>query len=148
MKVILQQDVARLGKKFAEVEVSDGYALNRLIPGGMAVPANKTNRNRVAKYAAQAADSQQAAKERLSQAVAALQTKPLVITASANEQGGLFKAIDAVTVADTCAAQGLAVDESMVVLPEEAIKQLGEHTITLQVGSDSSKISLVVVADT
>ena len=147
MKVILQQDVARLGKKFEEVEVSDGYALNRLIPGGMAVPANKINRSRVAKYAAQVAGTQQAAEERLSQAVAALQTEPLVITVNANEQGGLFKAIDASTVSRACVAQGLFVDESMVVLPEEAIKQVGEHTITLQAGSQTSEISLTVVAD-
>lgn len=39
MKVILLKDVKGVGRKFDEKSVADGYALNRLIPAQLAVPA-------------------------------------------------------------------------------------------------------------
>ncbi|MBR4753599.1 MAG: 50S ribosomal protein L9, partial [Lachnospiraceae bacterium] len=45
MKVILIEDVKSLGKKGEIVNVSDGYAKNKLIPGKLAVEANSKNMN-------------------------------------------------------------------------------------------------------
>ena len=47
MKVILLQDVAKIGKRFETVDVPDGYALNMLIPKRMAEPATPENLKRV-----------------------------------------------------------------------------------------------------
>ncbi|MDO8424288.1 MAG: 50S ribosomal protein L9 [bacterium] len=41
MKVILLKDVKGVGKRFEEKEVSDGYALNFLLPKNCAVVADK-----------------------------------------------------------------------------------------------------------
>ncbi len=40
MKVILLRDIKGVGKRFEEKNVSDGYALNQLIPKKMAVPVS------------------------------------------------------------------------------------------------------------
>ena len=45
MKVILQQDVKKLGKKGDIVEVSEGYGRNFLLPRKAAVPATSQNLN-------------------------------------------------------------------------------------------------------
>ena len=45
MKVILQEDVKKVGVKGDVVEVSDGYARNFLLPKKMAVEANAVNLN-------------------------------------------------------------------------------------------------------
>lgn len=45
MKVILQEDVKKLGAKGAIVEVSDGYGRNYLLPRKLAIEANATNLN-------------------------------------------------------------------------------------------------------
>ena len=42
MKVILTQDVEKLGTTHEVVEVADGYARNYLVPRGMAISANKS----------------------------------------------------------------------------------------------------------
>ena len=45
MKVILQEDVKKLGAKGAVVEVSDGYGRNYLLPRKLAIEANAANLN-------------------------------------------------------------------------------------------------------
>lgn len=60
MKVIMLQDVKKVGKKDQVVEVSDGYAANFLIPKKLALPYNERNISQLeankAKVVAQAAD--------------------------------------------------------------------------------------------
>ena len=41
MKVILLKDIKGVGKKFEEREVSDGYAMNFLLPKNIALMADK-----------------------------------------------------------------------------------------------------------
>jgi len=41
MKIILLKDIKGMGKKFEEREVSDGYAMNFLLPKNIALMADK-----------------------------------------------------------------------------------------------------------
>ena len=45
MKIILTQDVKKLGKKGGIIEVSDGYARNYILPQKLGVEANSKNLN-------------------------------------------------------------------------------------------------------
>ena len=45
MKIILTEDVKKLGKKGDVVEVSDGYARNYVLPKKLGVEANNKNMN-------------------------------------------------------------------------------------------------------
>lgn len=146
MKVILQQDVARLGKKHEEVDVADGYALNRLIPSGQAVPADKRYRSKIAQQEQMVAEQERIELQYLQEAVDALTEKPLTIHVQANEAGSLFQAVNIEAVVAAATSRGLNLSASMLVLPEEPVKQVGSYSVTLRVADRSETVPIEVVA--
>lgn len=144
MKVILLRDVAKLGKRFSVAEVPDGYALNQLIPKGMAQAASAENLKRVAARAmvqSTIASSEQADFEK---SLTALKGSGVTLTVDANAQGHLFKGVKAVDIATAAAASGHAVPlESIMLL--EPIKSVGDHVITLKLAAVNGEIVVHVI---
>jgi peptidylprolyl isomerase len=64
MKVILLQDVAKIGKRFEVANVPDGYALNQLIPKRMAEPATPANMKKIERRQAERTASAEASTAR------------------------------------------------------------------------------------
>lgn len=64
MKVILLKDVKWVGKRFDEKQVSDGYALNFLLPKNLAVVADKAGVAR-AKQLKEQGDAKRAVEEKI-----------------------------------------------------------------------------------
>ena len=62
MEVILKQDVKGTGKAGQIVKVSDGYARNKLIPGGLAVEATPANKKAYEREKAKAKEKYEAEK--------------------------------------------------------------------------------------
>ena len=59
MEVILKKDVKGTGKEGQIVKVSDGFARNKLIPGGLAVEATPANKKAFEREKQRAAESSQ-----------------------------------------------------------------------------------------
>ena len=127
MKVILLQDVAKVGKKGEVVDAKMGHARNFLIPNGLAVEATKAN---LKKLELQKANAQEEAAYQLSQAESIqrdLEDKVITITTKAGNGGRLFGTITNKEVAEAIeAAYHLAIDRRKIVL-EEKIKTLGTY---------------------
>jgi large subunit ribosomal protein L9 len=145
MKVILLQDVAKIGRRTEVVEVPDGYALNQLIPKKMAEPATKSNLKKIEKLHTAKTEAQTANQETFTSAVTILRENTPVITVEANEQGHTFKAVSAEDVADSANQHGANIDSKMVVF-EEPIKSIGEHEIELKLGDSVAKFTINVVS--
>ena len=132
MKVILLQDVAKVGKKGEVVDAKMGHARNFLIPNGLAVEATKAN---LKKLELQKANAQEEAAYQLSQAESIqrdLEDKVITITTKAGNGGRLFGTITNKEVAEAIeAAYHLAIDRRKIVL-EEKIKTLGTHPIVIK----------------
>lgn len=143
MKVILLQDVAKIGKRSELVEVPDGYALNQLIPKKMAEPATAANQRRIERLQASAAADQAAGAEQFDAAMVALKEQTVTVTAEANEQGHLFKAVHENDVADAAKAAGISLQASHIVIAEP-IKELGEHTLQLVSGDQKAEFIINV----
>ncbi len=145
MKVILLRDVAKLGKKNTIAEVPDGYAQNKLIPSGMALPATPANLKRVERMKSEVATQQKQDTEAFTAALATLQTMPVVIKVDANAQGGLFKAIKPTDIAQAIVAMGVhGVPADAIVT--DVIKASGEHTVSLVMGTLKGECVVHIVA--
>ena len=145
MKVILTQDVARIGKRFEITDVPDGHALNLLIPKGMAMPATPANRKQIEAQQQQVAADSAARADTFAAAAAALEGATLSVAVEANEQGGLFQALKPSDVVTAAAAVGAKLMPDQVQFAEP-IKEVGTHTVTLSNGNETSTIEVTVTA--
>ncbi|MDP3955719.1 MAG: 50S ribosomal protein L9 [bacterium] len=134
MKVVLLQDVPKLGRRGEIKEVADGFARNSLIPQKKCAPATpKTIAGLESKRQIEEA-SKVAQVETLKACVAKLKNQGLEVSAKANEDGTLFAAVskEAVMVAINQSCSGLFSVDDLEMSP---IKSAGEHTVNFG-GSD------------
>jgi large subunit ribosomal protein L9 len=130
MNIILLKDVEKVGEQYQTVKVRDGYGNNFLIPQGMAIVANDSNRRKYASII-RALDKRDMAKLGEYQAIAAqLNGKSVKIIAKAGSSGKLFGSVDNNQIAAAIAEQlGVTVERKKVVI--EAIKEVGTHTASV-----------------
>jgi large subunit ribosomal protein L9 len=143
MKVLLCEDVRKLGWLGDIVEVNEGYARNYLLPQGLATVATGGNIRSLAKEKGKRAIERIATGKRLEKAAEAVKGAEAVLAAKANEQGHLFGSVTEKHIAANLRDQGFEVADSVVKLSEH-IKQLGTHEVTLRY-SDEIKVSVSVV---
>lgn len=130
MEVILKQDVQGLGYKNDTVKVRAGYGRNFLIPNGVAIIANDSNRRLVAENVRQAAHKASKVKQDAEALAAKIGELTVEIKTKAGESGKIFGAVTAIQIADVLKAKGFDVDRKKVIL-KESPKQLGTYTVTL-----------------
>ncbi len=94
MKVIFFKDVAGVGKKFDIKSVADGYALNFLVPRGLAVKASPEEVAKLEIKKSSEVKKRQDAEATLTKNLKKVSAVSLVITQDANEKGHLFKGIN------------------------------------------------------
>ena len=147
MKVLLCEDVNKLGWLGDIVDVTEGYARNYLLPQGLATVATEGNIRSLAKEKGKRAVQRIAESKRLEKAAEAVKGAEAVLAAKANEQGHLFGSVTEKHIAANLRDQGFEVADSVVKLPEH-IKQIGTHEVILKY-SDEIKVpvSVVVVAE-
>jgi large subunit ribosomal protein L9 len=147
MKVLLVEDVRRLGWLGDVVEVNNGYARNYLLPLGLAREATDTNIKSIAKEKAKRGEVRLAERKQIEQACAAVDGAEAVIAAKANEQGHLFGSVSEKEIAENLRAQGFTVANEIVRLSEH-IKEVGAHEVELKFDNDlTAKVNVVVVAE-
>lgn len=130
MKIILLQDVAKIGRKGSIVEVSDGLARNKLIPKRMAAPATDANLRKAQKAIADSEAAHGVVEESFRAALAGLKDTTVKIKAEANEKEHLFRAVAIDEIVSAAKEMNVTLDPSMIVI-DTPIKALGEHEIGL-----------------
>ena len=146
MKILLCQDVERLGWLGDVVEVSTGYARNYLLPQGLAMVPTEVNLKSLAEEKARRAEQRMRDRKRLEEAAAAVEAAEAVVAAKANEQGHLFGSVGGREIAANLREQGFEVADEFVQLAEH-IKQVGTSQVTLKFAEDlTATVNVVVVA--
>ncbi len=146
MKVILLEDVKKLGKKNDVVEVSTGYARNFLFKKNLATEATGQQLNEVkqmmgAKKAKEARELEEA--RELSQTIAGQTFK---IEKKTGEGGRLYGTLTSMDVADALAKAGYKVEKRDITL-KDTIKNVGTFPVHLKLHTEvSCEIQIEVVS--
>lgn len=147
MKVILREDVEKLGKAGEVVKVADGFGRNYLIPRQLAVPANVRNLKSL-EHDRRVIEARVKKTRKTAESLATrLSSVSLTIPAKAGEEGKLFGAITSRDIAEALGKAGVPVDRKTVLL-SDPIKQLGDYKVKIKAGGDlAPEISVSVVAE-
>ena len=148
MKIVLRQDVPKLGEAGTIQTVANGYARNFLIPQGMAVVATD-GEIKVAQHNLAVKERKVARQEELQKSLAEkIQGAKLAFTARAGESGRLFGSITAADVAAQLSGKvGEEIDRRKIVL-DEPLRTVGEHTVTVHlVGKLRPQVEVSIVAE-
>ena len=117
MQIILKKDVKGAGKAGDVVKVSDGYARNRLIPGGFAVEATPSNLARIKREKANHEAQIALDKAEANQVKKVLEDKTIRLKTRVGEGGKLFGSVTSMDIADAIKEQTrLDIDKKKIVL--------------------------------
>ncbi|MHC4298534.1 MAG: 50S ribosomal protein L9 [Planctomycetota bacterium] len=147
MKVLLCEDIEKLGWLGDVVEVAEGYARNYLLPQRLATPATEANIRSIADEKAKRAEQRKLEGKRLEAEMKKVEGAEAVVAAKANELGHLFGSVTAREIAANLREQGFDIADKIVQLPEH-IKEVGTHPVTLKFSADlTTTVNVVVVPE-
>ena len=130
MEVILKDDIKGVGFKNDIVTVKPGYGRNFLIPQGIAVMADKSNRKVVAENVRQAAHKADKIKNDAQAIADQIGDMTLEIPARVGESGKIFGAVTTLQLSEALKAKGIDVDRKKISFDSE-VKNAGEYTASI-----------------
>ena len=147
MKVVLREDVEKVGRRGEVIRVADGYGRNYLIPKGLAYPATSGNM-KVLGDEKRAKDIRDAKVrkdfETLAQRITELS---FTVSKKVGENMHLFGSVTNQEIADLLAGRGFEIDRRKIVL-DEPIKSLGTHAVPIRLHKDvTAQVTIEVVAE-
>jgi len=144
MKIIFLKDVPKVGRKFEVKNVSDGYALNLLLPRGLAQIATPEAIKKLELLQSQDLTEKKIQGELLVKSLEIIKTLSLTITEKANEKGHLFAGITKERLAQEIekASRIKLLPESIIII--KPIKEVGVHTISVEIQGRKSEFLLEI----
>ena len=139
MEIILKQDIDNLGSKNDIITVKDGYAINYLIPRGMAIMATKSAKKMYEEIARQRAHKEEKLKEEAEEVAKKLEGMKLEVGAKTSSKGKIFGSVNTLQIAAELQKQGIEVDRKNVEIKEEPIKEVGTYTATVKLHKEVSR---------
>jgi large subunit ribosomal protein L9 len=135
MKVILKDDVEKLGKCGDVVEVKDGYGRNYLFPRNLAVPATRGDVKSIQEVKKQ--KEIRDLKKKKQEERQKIQLEKISCTAEVlvGEEDRVFGSVTSQTIADLLKEKGFEIDRHKIML-EAPIKTLGVYTVPVKISGE------------
>ena len=145
MQVILLKDVARVGRRYDVVDVSNGYANNFLFPRHMAELATKEKVAGLEKLKEAARAVEDAKNAEMREKLAELAGMTITIEVKADENGHLFKKIRAENIAEVLADEHDLEIAKEAVLLDSPLHELGEHQVDVEFAGERTTLTIALV---
>jgi large subunit ribosomal protein L9 len=147
MKLILREDVDKLGESGDIVEVRAGYGRNYLIPQGKAMMATEGALKRVERMKEQAERRAELTIERAQDMAERLETTSVTIPVEVGEDERIHGSVTTQDIADALEERDINIDKRKITLDQD-IKTLGEYTATISLISEiKAQIKVWVVKE-
>jgi large subunit ribosomal protein L9 len=139
MKIILKENVEKLGHKDDLVTVKNGYARNFLIPQGFAVQATESVKKIHAENVRQRAHKEEKLRNEAMGLAKFLENKVLRIGAKTSTTGKIFGSVNTIQLAEAIAEKGFVIDrKNITILTDESIKEVGTYKAKIRLHKDVS----------
>lgn len=146
MKVLLLEDVYKLGWLGDIVEVKAGYARNYLVPQGLATVPSDENIAAIAEQKAEKMKERKLIHDKLAEVRDQVDGAAVKIAANANVQGHLFGSVGAADIGEALRKLDFAITDDMISVGH--IKEVGIVPVTLKLASDLiATVNVEVVAE-
>jgi len=148
MEIILIQDVDNLGGKNETVKVKNGYARNFLIPRGLAVEANPSNRKQLDERLKVSKKKEEIMLAQFNSVVAKLNEAPLKVGAKTGTSGKIFGSVTPLQISRAIRDQkGYEIERKKIHITDE-VKELGTYKAPIDFGNGQhAEVSFEVVAE-
>lgn len=148
MKIILLDNIPKLGNIADIIDVKSGYARNYLIPQKKAMFASKENieyvEKRKSELAKASSDEVAVAQEKADQ----INGSSAEIKVQVTEEGTMYGSVGTREISDALSSEELIVDKSNVVLPLGPIKEVGEHLITISFHPEvNAEVNIIISSE-
>lgn len=145
MKVILKQEVEKLGKTGDIVKVAPGYGRNYLIPRKFAVEATPGNVKIIEIEKLAHAKRDQRDKDSAALLAQELLKLNVIVRKRTGAEGALYGSVTAQDIAEFLAARQIEIDKRKIHL-EDPIKAIGEHHVPIRLHREVT-VTIKVVVD-
>ena len=135
MKVLLKQDVAKIGKKGELLEVKEGYARNFLIPKGLAIEATGGTLKQYDEEKKATERKKEREKEDAQALAAKIKGLTITLRHKAGEVGRLFGSITSTEVVEALKEKGHEIDKKQVQL-DDPIRLVGKHEVKIKLHTE------------
>jgi large subunit ribosomal protein L9 len=145
MKVVLLQNVDKVGKKFEIKEVKDGYARNFLLPNSLAKIATEE----VVEWAAMQREAleKQAVEglKEIQELASKIDGLEVIISTKVGEKNELYEKINQQKIADKIKEMGFKIKKDQVVL-ENPIEEVGEFPVKIKLDHNLEPEITVIIS--
>lgn len=147
MKIILLKDVPKVGRRYEIKDVSDGFALNMLLPRGL---AEKATPDKIAKIEAQKSKDladKKIQEELLLKSLEQIKGVILRFKEKANDKGHLFKGLSKEIILEELKKQTkFNIDVDSIKL-DKPIKEVGDHKVLIEVLGKKAEFEVSIEAE-
>lgn len=147
MKIVLLENVKKLGKKDEIIEVSDGYARNVLIPKKLGLPATNENLNNVKLKNKNEEKKEENLRNLAEKNKTLLESKTFIVNIKAGANGKTFGSITSKEISDNISkTTDISVDKKDILL-DESIKNIGKYDVKVRLHKDIVAVIKVEVKE-
>ncbi|MEM8666796.1 MAG: 50S ribosomal protein L9 [Planctomycetota bacterium] len=147
IRLLLIHNVEHLGKQGDIVEVKPGFALNYLLPQGLATVATDHHKRMVEKHREKLRAIELAKLSEYQSLADELGKQSITIEANANDEGHLYGSVGAHEIVDGLKAAGFSLAQDQIRL-EGPLKELGLYTVKIHLHSEVNAAVKVWVVPT